>query len=118
MGGGGEHHHHVDRAHGGDFRAKVWSMTGGPYCRPKHWKRNTAFAMVGIVMICIPIAMKSAQLEGFDFDYDLNSLICSLPGLTSVWNSRNYGCRNWGLAIMSLAISNYLSFYLVQLPGE
>ncbi|PIN16358.1 hypothetical protein CDL12_10992 [Handroanthus impetiginosus] len=62
-GGGGEHHHHVDGAHGGDFRAKVWSMTGGPYCRPKHWKRNTAIAMVGIVAICIPIAIKSAQLE-------------------------------------------------------
>ncbi|XP_020547090.1 raucaffricine-O-beta-D-glucosidase-like [Sesamum indicum] len=57
MGGGGEHHH------GGDFRAKVWSMTGGPYCRPKHWKRNTAFAMAGIVLIYIPIAMKSAELE-------------------------------------------------------
>ncbi|KAL0371680.1 UNVERIFIED_CONTAM: hypothetical protein Scaly_0849600 [Sesamum calycinum] len=63
MGGGGEHHH-ADGAHGGDFRAKVWSMTGGPYCRPKHWKRNTAFAMAGIVLICIPIAMKSAELEG------------------------------------------------------
>ncbi|KAK6117611.1 hypothetical protein DH2020_048658 [Rehmannia glutinosa] len=62
-GGGGEHHHHVDGAHGGDFRGKVWSMTGGPNCRPKHWKRNTAFAMFGIVLICIPIAMKSAQLE-------------------------------------------------------
>ncbi|KAI3458170.1 hypothetical protein Pfo_014833 [Paulownia fortunei] len=62
MGGGGEHHH-ADGAHGGDFRAKVWSMTGGPHCRPKHWKRNTAFAMFGIVLICIPIAMKSAELE-------------------------------------------------------
>ncbi|XP_040371850.1 uncharacterized protein LOC112181020 isoform X2 [Rosa chinensis] len=55
--GGGEH------AHGGDFRAKVWSMSGGPYCRPKHWKRNTAFAMFGVFLICIPIAMKSAELE-------------------------------------------------------
>ncbi|KAL7107150.1 hypothetical protein ACP275_06G035700 [Erythranthe tilingii] len=66
MGGGGEHHH-ADGAHGGDFRAKVWSMTGGPNCRPKHWKRNTAFAMVGIVLICIPIAMKSAELEFVQF---------------------------------------------------
>ncbi|XP_073064327.1 uncharacterized protein [Primulina eburnea] len=65
MGGGGEHHH-VEGAHGhggGDFRSKVWSFTGGANCRPKHWKRNTAFAMCGIVLICIPIAMKSAQLE-------------------------------------------------------
>ena len=63
MGGGGDHGHHGEAAHGGDFRAKVWSMTGGPYCRPKHWKRNTAIAMVGVVLICIPVAMKSAELE-------------------------------------------------------
>ncbi|OAY78417.1 hypothetical protein ACMD2_13270 [Ananas comosus] len=31
----------------GDFRKKVWSMTGGPYSRPKHWCRNTAIAMAG-----------------------------------------------------------------------
>ncbi|KAG6422579.1 hypothetical protein SASPL_119157 [Salvia splendens] len=60
MAAGGDH---ADVAHGGDFRGKVWSMTGGANCRPKHWKRNTAFAMAGIVLICIPIAMKSAQLE-------------------------------------------------------
>jgi len=48
---------------GGDFRQKVWSMTGGPYCRPVHWRRNTAIAMFGIFLICIPIAMKSAELE-------------------------------------------------------
>ena len=65
MGGGGDHGHHGEVAHGGDFRAKVWSMTGGPYCRPKHWKRNTAIAMVGVVLICIPVAMKSAELEVF-----------------------------------------------------
>ena len=47
----------------GDFRAKVWSMSGGPYCRPKHWRRNTAFAMLGVFLVCIPIAMKSAELE-------------------------------------------------------
>ncbi|CAL8122577.1 unnamed protein product [Prunus armeniaca] len=59
--GGGEHAH-GDGARG-DFRAKVWSMSGGPYCRPKHWKRNTAIAMAGIFLVCIPIAMKSAELE-------------------------------------------------------
>ncbi|RRT82690.1 hypothetical protein B296_00019493 [Ensete ventricosum] len=59
--GGGGHGVH----HGGveDFRNKVWSMTGGPYCRPKHWKRNTAIAMFGVFLVCIPIAMKSAELE-------------------------------------------------------
>ena len=62
MGGGVDHHH--GGAHGAeDFRTKVWSMTGGPYCRPKHWKRNTAIAMFGIFLVCIPIAMKSAELE-------------------------------------------------------
>ncbi|KAF3504057.1 hypothetical protein F2Q69_00039384 [Brassica cretica] len=38
-------------------------MSGGPYCRPKHWRRNTAFAMLGVFLVCIPIAMKSAELE-------------------------------------------------------
>ncbi|KAH9618241.1 hypothetical protein KSS87_001645 [Heliosperma pusillum] len=56
MGGG-----HVDG--GGDFRSKVWSMSGGPNCRPKHWRRNTAFALFGIFLVCVPIAVKSAQLE-------------------------------------------------------
>ena len=48
---------------GGDFRQKVWSMTGGPNCRPVHWRRNTAIAMLGIFLVCIPIAIKSAELE-------------------------------------------------------
>lgn len=65
MAGGGDHH--VDGGHGhgagGDFRSKVWSMPGGPYCRPKHWKRNTAIAMAGVFILCIPIAMLSAKLE-------------------------------------------------------
>ncbi|KAK4266796.1 hypothetical protein QN277_023670 [Acacia crassicarpa] len=60
MGGGADHGH--GEAHG-DFRSKVWSMSGGPYCRPKHWKRNTAIAMFGVFLVCIPIAMKSAELE-------------------------------------------------------
>ncbi|KAF8107100.1 hypothetical protein N665_0126s0018 [Sinapis alba] len=59
--GGAEHGH--GGGGGGDFRAKVWSMSGGPYCRPKHWRRNTAFAMLGVFLVCIPIAMKSAELE-------------------------------------------------------
>ncbi|BBG97510.1 hypothetical protein Prudu_006660 [Prunus dulcis] len=37
--------------------------TSGP--RPKHWKRNTAIAMAGIFLVCIPIAMKSAELDCF-----------------------------------------------------
>lgn len=67
---GGVEHGHGEGGHGlppGDFRNKVWSMSGGPYCRPKHWKRNTVIAMAGIFLICIPIAMKSAELEVFLF---------------------------------------------------
>ncbi|XP_041000846.1 uncharacterized protein LOC121246676 [Juglans microcarpa x Juglans regia] len=60
--GGGADHGHGEASHG-DFRAKVWSMTGGPNCRPKHWRRNTAIAMAGVFLVCIPIAMKSAELE-------------------------------------------------------
>ncbi|GMP23008.1 hypothetical protein CsSME_00000774 [Camellia sinensis var. sinensis] len=59
-GGGGDHQHHEDAAHDGHFRNKVWSMTGGSYCRPKHWKRNTTIAVASIFLICISIAMKSA----------------------------------------------------------
>ena len=62
MGGGADHGHGGEASHG-DFRSKVWTMSGGPNCRPKHWKRNTAIAMAGIFLICIPIAMKSAELE-------------------------------------------------------
>lgn len=62
-GGGGEHGSHGGAGAAGDFRTKVWSMTGGPYCRPKHWKRNTAIAFLGAFLVCIPIAIKSAELE-------------------------------------------------------
>ncbi|CAN6483579.1 unnamed protein product [Victoria cruziana] len=71
--GGGEHH---AAAHG-DFRTKVWSLTGGPNCRPKYWKRNTAIAMAGIILVCIPIAMKSAELELL-WHLELSSCSCRL----------------------------------------
>jgi hypothetical protein len=56
MGGGGGH---------GDFYypKEVWSPTGGWWCDPKHWRRNTALALTGIALVCIPIAMKSISLE-------------------------------------------------------
>lgn len=75
MGGGADHGH--GHGHGeahGDFRTKVWSMSGGPYCRPKHWRRNTAIAMAGVFLICIPIAMKSAELEVFSLSLSLSML--------------------------------------------
>ncbi|KAK8951554.1 hypothetical protein KSP39_PZI003126 [Platanthera zijinensis] len=63
--GGGEHHAngHGDPHGVEDFRLKVWSLTGGPNCRPKHWRRNTAIALFGIFLVCVPIAIKSAELE-------------------------------------------------------
>ena len=73
MGGGADHGH--GHGHGeahGDFRTKVWSMSGGPYCRPKHWRRNTAIAMAGVFLICIPIAMKSAELEVLSLSLSLS----------------------------------------------
>lgn len=75
MGGGGDHGHHGDA---GDFRTKVWTMTGGPNCRPKHWKRNTAIAMAGVFLICIPIAMKSAELEVTPLSLSLHLCKCYL----------------------------------------
>lgn len=80
--GGADHGHAGEGAHG-DFRAKVWSMPGGPNCRPKHWKRNTAIAMAGIFLICIPIAMKSAELE-----VSINLLLVSF--LLILWNLKSF----------------------------
>ncbi|KAI8564778.1 hypothetical protein RHMOL_Rhmol03G0208600 [Rhododendron molle] len=83
MGGGGDHGHHGDA---GDFRTKVWTMTGGPNCRPKHWKRNTAIAMAGVFLICIPIAMKSAELS--------NGLITQFAPYLRSSGARTLGRRN------------------------
>ncbi|KAK2650373.1 hypothetical protein Ddye_017862 [Dipteronia dyeriana] len=81
MGGGADRGHGGEASHG-DFRSKVWTMSGGPNCRPKHWKRNTAIAMAGIFLICIPIAMKSAELEMHD--YFVGCFFSALPLSCSV----------------------------------
>nr|GMD02237.1 uncharacterized protein LOC109146561 [Ipomoea batatas] len=110
MAGGGDH--------GGDFREKVWTMAGGPNCRPRYWKRNTAIAMAGIVLICIPIAMKSAELEVLHIFDDLCCIkktvldsICRLLACLpyTVWKlvfinstARLLACiRNWSLLPLS-----------------
>jgi hypothetical protein len=46
-----------------NYPTQVWTPTGGWWCHPKYWRRNTVFAFAGIVAVCIPIAMKSAELE-------------------------------------------------------
>jgi hypothetical protein len=66
-------------------------MTGGPNCRPKHWRRNTAIAMVGVFLICIPIAMKSAELEVRSSPISSFSLFHVFMCLISVWLLRNCG---------------------------
>jgi hypothetical protein len=45
------------------YPTQVWSPTGGWWCHPKLWRRNTVIAFAGIFAVCIPIAMKSAELE-------------------------------------------------------
>ncbi|XP_024379785.1 uncharacterized protein [Physcomitrium patens] len=50
-------------AHYPGYPTQVWSPTGGWWCHPKLWRRNTVIAFAGIFAVCIPIAMKSAQLE-------------------------------------------------------
>lgn len=46
-----------------NYPTQVWTPTGGWWCHPKLWRRNTVFAFAGIIAVCIPIAMKSAELE-------------------------------------------------------
>ncbi|PKU73501.1 hypothetical protein MA16_Dca008065 [Dendrobium catenatum] len=62
---GGDHHwpDHGESHGAEDFSLKEWRMTDGPKCRPKYWRRNAAIAMFGIVLVYIPIVMKSAELD-------------------------------------------------------
>ncbi|KAH7422797.1 hypothetical protein KP509_12G026100 [Ceratopteris richardii] len=61
----GDHHvgGHHSNGHYPGYPKNVWSLTGGWYCNPRYWRRNTAIALTGIFLVCIPIAMKSAELE-------------------------------------------------------
>ncbi|KAJ7279836.1 hypothetical protein O6H91_06G015400 [Diphasiastrum complanatum] len=62
MGGGGGHAVGSQGPYPG-YPTEVWSPSGGWYCNPRYWRRNTAIAFAGIFLVCIPIAIKSAQLE-------------------------------------------------------
>ena len=48
---------------GGGHGVEVWTPTGGAYCDPKLWRRNTAIALLGIAAVCVPIAIASARME-------------------------------------------------------
>ncbi|CAK9210442.1 unnamed protein product [Sphagnum troendelagicum] len=52
-----------DAAHYEGYPKGVWSPTGGWWSDHKYWRRNTALALAGIFLVCIPIAMTSARLE-------------------------------------------------------
>lgn len=48
---------------GGGYPKDVWSPAGGWKPDPKYWRRNTAVALAAAVAICVPVFMKSAELE-------------------------------------------------------
>ncbi|KAM7276370.1 hypothetical protein ACFE04_018236 [Oxalis oulophora] len=47
----------------GDYKMKVWSMTGGPNCRPKYWRSNTVFALFEIFLVHVALAVKFVELD-------------------------------------------------------
>eukprot|EP01027_Heterolobosea_sp_BB2_P020601 GEZU01029399.1.p1 GENE.GEZU01029399.1~~GEZU01029399.1.p1 ORF type:complete len:101 (-),score=19.13 GEZU01029399.1:209-511(-) len=53
MGGGGRFPYPKD----------VWSPAGGWWSNPRHWKRNTVIATVGMLALAVPVFMLSARLE-------------------------------------------------------
>ncbi|XP_021857282.1 uncharacterized protein [Spinacia oleracea] len=58
---------------GGDFRSKVWSISGGP----KYRRRNSAFS--DVFLICVPVAMKFAHLENVEGRWGRRSDQSNLP---------------------------------------
>lgn len=54
----------------------VWSPAGGWWCNPRHWKRNTFFAFVGIGIVSAFSAYASSRLE----------VIIGETGLRPKWN--------------------------------
>lgn len=61
-------------------------LTGGSNCKPKHWKRYTAIAMLGVFLACIPVAMLSAKLE--------------VSGLTIGWIIEFFIFDDWWVGIV------------------
>ena len=45
------------------YDLQVWTPSGGWYCDPKLWKRNTAFAFGAVALVVVPLFLKSASLE-------------------------------------------------------
>jgi len=51
----------------------VWSPTGGWWCEPRNWKRNTAIAFLVTALLTIPI-----------IQYDYNHMRRSRPAVKTV----------------------------------
>merc|ERR1712189_533 len=41
----------------------VWSPSGGWWCQPRNWKRNTAFAFIATAVICVPVVWFDLKRE-------------------------------------------------------
>ncbi len=46
-----------------DYPKYVWSPSGGWWCEPRNWRRNTAIGFGMMFAACIPICWLSWQLE-------------------------------------------------------
>lgn len=46
-----------------EYPKYVWSPSGGWWCEPRNWRRNTAIGFGIIFAACIPICWLSWQLE-------------------------------------------------------
>ncbi|CAB3998802.1 Hypothetical predicted protein [Paramuricea clavata] len=46
-----------------DYPKYVWSPSGGWWCEPRNWRRNTAIGFGMIFAACVPICWLSWQLE-------------------------------------------------------
>ena len=46
-----------------DYPKYVWSPSGGWWCNPRYWRRNTAVAFFAIFSLSIPVFYISSRLE-------------------------------------------------------
>lgn len=53
----------ADHAHHGFDTKSVWSPAGGWYSDPKHWRRNTGFALIAIGVASYTVFNISRKLE-------------------------------------------------------
>lgn len=61
-----------------DYPKYVWSPTGGWWCQPRNWKRNTAIAFIASALISIPIIKWGRENEVGSFLF-IDRFICFVP---------------------------------------